>query len=77
MALVLWRLGRFDPAELVLLNMLWLNPMDNQGARALLAPVRERRAWESADERRTGVPAEPTAPAVQPRQTGPRSHRSR
>jgi hypothetical protein len=45
MALALWRLGRFDPAEMVLLNMLWLNPMDNQGARMLLDDVRARRRW--------------------------------
>src|SRR5262249_35065304 len=51
LALALWRLGNFDAAELVLLNMLWLNPMDNQGARELLRPVRERRAWGGTHER--------------------------
>jgi len=49
MAVVLWRLRRFGPAEQVLLNMLWLNPMDNQGARMLLGPVREGRAWADFD----------------------------
>lgn len=46
MALALWGLGRFGEAESVLLNMLWLNPMDNQGARELLANVRNRDRWE-------------------------------
>jgi hypothetical protein len=48
MALALWQLGRFDEAEQTLLNMLWLNPMDNQGARELLAGVRARACWEDA-----------------------------
>jgi tetratricopeptide (TPR) repeat protein len=50
MALALWRLGRFDEAEQTLHNMLWLNPMDNQGARDLLAPVRARASWEDTTE---------------------------
>jgi hypothetical protein len=50
-ALVLWRLNRFAPAEQVLLNMLWLNPMDNQGARALLHDVRARREYEDIEQR--------------------------
>ncbi|GEM_PF-3400367 len=49
LALALWRLRRFDAAELALLNMLWLNPVDNQGARMLLADVRARRRWEDTD----------------------------
>jgi tetratricopeptide (TPR) repeat protein len=48
MALALWQLGRFVEAEQTLLNMLWLNPMDNQGARELLAGVRARACWEDA-----------------------------
>ncbi|MDQ7909091.1 hypothetical protein RB614_31670 [Phytohabitans sp. ZYX-F-186] len=51
LALTLWRLSRFDAAEQILLNMLWLNPMDNQGARMLLGPVREGRAWADFDSR--------------------------
>jgi hypothetical protein len=50
-ALALWRLHRFEAAELVLLNMLWLNPMDNQGARALLPDVRAGRRWDDTDGR--------------------------
>jgi tetratricopeptide (TPR) repeat protein len=46
LSLALWRLGRFDEAELALLNMLWLNPMDNQGARGLLPYARGRLRWE-------------------------------
>jgi hypothetical protein len=48
MALALWQLDRFEEAEqaLEVLNMLWLNPADNQGARELLAAVRARTAWE-------------------------------
>jgi tetratricopeptide (TPR) repeat protein len=46
MALALWQLDRFEEAEQALLNMLWLNPADNQGARELLAAVRARTAWE-------------------------------
>jgi hypothetical protein len=30
------------------LNMLWLNPADNQGARELLAAVRARTGWQDA-----------------------------
>jgi len=48
MALALWQLGRFAEAEQTLLNMLWLNPEDNPGARDLLAAVRARAPWEDA-----------------------------
>ncbi len=48
MALALWQLDRFEEAEQTLLNMLWLNPADNQGARELLAEVRPRVSWEDA-----------------------------
>jgi hypothetical protein len=47
--LVLWRLRRFAAAEQVLLNMLWLNPADNQSARELLGHVRAQHAWEDTD----------------------------
>lgn len=46
LALALWQLDRFEEAERTLLNMLWLNPADNQGARELLAAVRARVSWE-------------------------------
>lgn len=45
---VLWRLRRFTAAEQVLLNMLWLNPVDHQGVREFLGHVRARRAWDDA-----------------------------
>ncbi|MFE9424178.1 hypothetical protein ACFYNO_14565 [Kitasatospora sp. NPDC006697] len=45
LALTLWRLGRFNSAELVLVSLLYLNPTDNQGARELLADVRAHRRW--------------------------------
>jgi hypothetical protein len=51
MALALGRLHRFAAAERVLLNMLWLNAMDNQGARALLPDVRARHRWEDSVDR--------------------------
>jgi hypothetical protein len=38
--LCLWRLDRFKEAERVFERMLWLNPMDNQGARFLFDDVR-------------------------------------
>ena len=44
--LCLWRMGRFKEAAEVFTQMLWLNPMDNQGARFLLGPVGEGRTWK-------------------------------
>lgn len=44
--LCLWRLGRFEEAEGVFLEMLGLNPVDNQGVRFLLDPVRAHRSWD-------------------------------
>lgn len=43
--LCLWRLGRLVEAEAVFVALLWLNPADNQGARALVEPVRAGMAW--------------------------------
>lgn len=51
LALALWRLTNFAAAELVLHNMLWLNPLDNQGARTLLPAVHAGIAWEDSDDR--------------------------
>lgn len=45
LALTLWRLGRFNSAERVLVTLLHLNPNDNQGAREILADVRAHRRW--------------------------------
>jgi hypothetical protein len=44
--LCLWRLGRFDEASRVFDRMLWLNPSDNHGVRALIQPVKARMTWE-------------------------------
>jgi hypothetical protein len=43
--LCLWRLERWDEAERVFERMLWLNPSDNQGIRALLPEVQAREPW--------------------------------
>lgn len=43
--LCLWCLGYFDEAGEMFERMLWLNPVDNQGARFLMAEVREKRPW--------------------------------
>ena len=48
--LCLWRLGRFEEAERVFNQMLWLNPSDNQGVRFLVDDVRARTAWEERGE---------------------------
>ena len=44
--LCLWRLGQFEESERVFDRMLWLNPSDNQRARALIEGVRSRAVWE-------------------------------
>jgi hypothetical protein len=43
--LCLWRLGRFEEAELVFERIRWLNPTDAPGVRFNLAEVRARREW--------------------------------
>ncbi|WP_199546307.1 hypothetical protein [Streptomyces sp. N35] len=45
LALTMWRLGRFNSAEKVLVNLLYLNPRDNQGACEVLREVRGHRRW--------------------------------
>ncbi len=47
--LCLWRLGRFEEAAAVFDRMLWLNPSDNQGVRALIGPVRAKSPWTDRD----------------------------
>jgi len=47
--LCLWRLGRFDEAEQIFQQMLWLNPSDNQGARFLIDEVKAKTAWEDRE----------------------------
>ena len=44
--LCMWRFGRLREAEKVFTRMLWLNPDDNQGARAELSDVKEGEAWD-------------------------------
>jgi hypothetical protein len=44
--LCLWRLERFEEAELVFDRLLWLNPADNQGVRFSIASVQARRTWK-------------------------------
>jgi hypothetical protein len=48
--LCLWRLERFDEAAKIFDRMLWLNPPDNQGARFLIDPVREKKEWQDECE---------------------------
>ncbi len=48
--LCLWQLNRWDEAERVFERMLWLNPTDNQGIRALLPEVRAREPWIDDEE---------------------------
>ena len=45
-ALTMWRLRQFPAAELTRHNMLWLNPLDNQGARELLPAVSSGQEWQ-------------------------------
>ncbi|MDY6792641.1 MAG: tetratricopeptide repeat protein [Thermodesulfobacteriota bacterium] len=47
--LCLWRLGRFDEAEHIFQQMLWLNPSDNQGLRFLIDDVKRKTAWEDRE----------------------------
>ncbi|GAB6058279.1 hypothetical protein [Desulfonatronum parangueonense] len=47
--LCLWRLGRFEEAEHIFQQMLWLNPSDNQGARFLIGEVQAKTAWEDRE----------------------------
>lgn len=49
--LCLWRLGRFDEAEHIFQQMLWLNPSDNQGVRFLIDRVKEKTAWEDRENK--------------------------
>jgi hypothetical protein len=50
LGLCLWRLGRFEEAELIFDRMLWLNPSDSQGVRFLIGPVRARAPWKDQEE---------------------------
>jgi len=48
--LCLWRLRQFSRALKVFERMLWLNPSDNQGVRALITDVRAKRHWDSVKD---------------------------
>lgn len=51
LGLCLWRLGRFEEAAKVFEELLWLNPLDHQGARFSLEGVRAGALWaEIQDE---------------------------
>ena len=43
--LSLWRLGKSEEAREVFNRMLWLNPLDNQGVRFLLADIDSGKTW--------------------------------
>jgi hypothetical protein len=43
--LCLWRLERFEEAEVVFERLLWMSPSDNLGVRFLLPQVQARRPW--------------------------------
>lgn len=45
----LWRLGRFDDAESIFQQMLWLNPSDNLDMRLLIDDVKKNIAWEESE----------------------------
>jgi tetratricopeptide (TPR) repeat protein len=47
--LCLWRLGRFDEAEHIFQQLLWLNPSDNQGVRFLIDEVQAKTAREGRE----------------------------
>ena len=49
--LCLWRLGRFDEAERIFDQMLWLNPSDNLGVRFLIDEVKAKRSWEAFENK--------------------------
>ena len=50
LGLCLWRVERFEEAEIVFERMLWLNPPDNLGARFLLPKIRLRHEWSESDD---------------------------
>lgn len=49
--LCLWRLKRFGEAGRIFEQMLWLNPNDNQGVRALVEHVAAQVPWETAQQK--------------------------
>ncbi|MCF6246614.1 MAG: tetratricopeptide repeat protein [Desulfobacula sp.] len=49
--LCLWRLGRFEAAEHIFEQMLWLNPSDNQGVRFIIDEIKAEMTWEDSENR--------------------------
>ena len=47
--MTLWRLNKLEEAQAVFARLLWLNPMDNQGARFNLADTAEGRSWDESE----------------------------
>ncbi|MHB1276426.1 MAG: nucleotidyl transferase AbiEii/AbiGii toxin family protein [Candidatus Humimicrobiaceae bacterium] len=43
--LCLWKLKRFEEAEKVFEQMLWLNPPGNQGVRFIIYPIKDKKPW--------------------------------
>ncbi len=46
--LCLWRLGQFEEAEHIFEQILWLNPVDNQGVRFLIGDMKAKKSWEDS-----------------------------
>lgn len=46
--LCLWRSGKFEKAKSHFERILWLNPLDNQGIRFILADLNAGKTWEEA-----------------------------
>ena len=51
LALCRWRQGRFDDAARLMTDILWLNPLDNQGARLVLPEILSKTPWRPDDLR--------------------------
>jgi len=49
--LCLWRLGRFEEAERIFEQILWMNPSDNQGVRFLGDEVKGKTAWNDRENK--------------------------
>jgi tetratricopeptide (TPR) repeat protein len=49
LGLCLWRLDRFEEAEVVFERLLWMSPSDNLGIRILLPRVKARKPWMADD----------------------------
>lgn len=52
--LSLWRSGNTEAAREIFEKMLWLNPLDNQGARVLLADIDTGKSWYQLQDEESG-----------------------